>query len=496
MTASRNLSRPSIVALALLLAAGSARADFEPYNPGTGYCGPSGFSLPAYTDIFNPACYEHDKCYNQCKNTGNSKERCDLDFLYAMRKICDDTWWPTQANRDTCKAAAATHYQAVKTGASHFPAYNCTAADLAAITPTVDLKINGGPGPATIQPGGAVTLQWTAKYVAECTGYGNWSGNKAAGGGTQVVHPRLPHEIYYLNCRNSGGASATTSVEVRVGAGGGLGGGGGTAPVVELTINGATGTVAVPEWDEFTLTWSSRNTATCEASGGWYGTRRAGGGSEKQGPIAATTSYTLTCRNSAGVRDTKTVTARLVPAGGGGGAGSAPVVELRINGSMQGATVGAGTTATLAWTVRGATACTASGGWTGGRSAGSGSERVGPIAASTTYTLTCRDAANRTAVKSVRATVTAAPQLVDLTVDGVAGPVSIPAGGRVTLAWTTRNAVVCTASDGWSGRKDAGGGTYRSIPLYANKTYTLTCKDAASKSMTKNVRVIVATTGR
>lgn len=153
-----------------LVLAGAARADFEPFDPAKGYCGPSGYSIPAYVELFNPACYEHDKCYNQCKNTGATKERCDLDFLRDMRRICDDTWWPTTANRETCMAAAATHYQAVKTGASHFPACNCTAADLAAITPTVDLKINGGPGPVTIQPGGAVTRQWTAGYVAECTG--------------------------------------------------------------------------------------------------------------------------------------------------------------------------------------------------------------------------------------------------------------------------------------------------------------------------------------
>lgn len=47
-----------------------------------------------------------------------------------------------------------------------------------------------------------------------------------------------------------------------------------------------------------------------------------------------------------------------------------------------------GTTTTLTWSTTDADSCTASGGWSGNRSA-SGSETVGPLSAGTTYSLSC-----------------------------------------------------------------------------------------------------------
>jgi hypothetical protein len=76
--------------------------------------------------------------------------------------------------------------------------------------------------------------------------------------------------------------------------------------------------------------------------------------------------------------------------GGGGGGGQstpAPTVALTANP----ATITAGQSTTLTWSSTNATSCTASGGWSGAR-ATSGTEQVGSISATTTFTLACTGA--------------------------------------------------------------------------------------------------------
>jgi fibronectin type III domain protein len=70
----------------------------------------------------------------------------------------------------------------------------------------------------------------------------------------------------------------------------------------------------------------------------------------------------------------------------------------------------------LTWVSTNATACTASGGWTGSL-ATSGAKSTGPLSASTTYTLSCTGAGG-SATQSAAVTVTAAPN------------------GTATLSWT------------------------------------------------------------
>jgi hypothetical protein len=52
--------------------------------------------------------------------------------------------------------------------------------------------------------------------------------------------------------------------------------------------------VLVPSGEAATLTWTAENASTCDASGGWTGSRAASG-SESVGPIYGSTAFTLSC---------------------------------------------------------------------------------------------------------------------------------------------------------------------------------------------------------
>ena len=366
-----------------------------------------------------------------------------------------------------------------------------------------------------------MTLSWEAKRVSDCAAYGGWTGVKSPGPATQQMEPLQSNKIYTLMCRNTSGRSVTRSVEVRVGTTGGGSGTGtttGSVPSVELKLNGRTGTVPIGAGQPVVLTWSSRGTARCYASQDWSGEKNAGGGTQSVGPLTTPRTYVLTCNNTAGVGATQSVTARLVD----------PVVELRINGGTKPVTVSAGGSANLTWTSRYATSCTASGGWSGSRSTAGGSQRVGPIAATTMYTLYCRNSVGDNAGTSVTARVNTGSSgsgtgsgsgagagsgsgtgtsaggsgstgstkpALDLHINGVAGTVNISPGGRVTLTWSARNVAACTASGGWSGAKPVTG-TQSLGPLSADRNFVLACRNDKGGYVTKSVRVTVGKTGR
>src|SRR5688572_29083698 len=114
--------------------------------------------------------------------------------------------------------------------------------------------------------------------------------------------------------------------------------------------------------------------------------------------------------------------------GGGGGGGSntpAPTVQLQAEPSN----IISGGTATLTWSSTNADTCSTSGGWTGTRPV-SGSEDVGPVTTSTTYSLQCNgqggsDSASAS-VTVLAGTGTVAGQLLVPTISRSDGDVNDP----------------------------------------------------------------------
>jgi hypothetical protein len=132
---------------------------------------------------------------------------------------------------------------------------------------------------------------------------------------------------------------------------------------------------------------------------------------------------------------------------------------------------GPGSSTTLTWTATNATACTASGGWTGNRPL-SGSEVTAPLTATTTFTLQCTNGGGPPGgTASVTVTVLPVPRPTILL-----SPLrsNVPVGGSTSINWTTSSADSCTASGGWSGARPTNGNENVG-PLNVATTFTLTC---------------------
>jgi hypothetical protein len=82
---------------------------------------------------------------------------------------------------------------------------------------------------------------------------------------------------------------------------------------------------------KLTLTWSSTDTTSCAASGGWTGSR-ATSGSETVGPLNANTTFTLACTGGGG-NDDASVSVTITPeqrTGGGGAVDWATLAALGL----------------------------------------------------------------------------------------------------------------------------------------------------------------------
>lgn len=147
-------------------------------------------------------------------------------------------------------------------------------------------------------------------------------------------------------------------------------------------------------------------------------------------------------------------------------------------------TLTVGQTSKLTWSSANASACQASGAWSGSV-ATSGTQLVTPDAAgSYTYTLTC-DGVSKSETLVVAAASTPAP-----TVSLSLSPSSVVAGQVSTLSWTATNASGCTASGAWAGNKATSGSTTVSQTAAGTYTYSLVCIGAggnASGSVTLGV---------
>jgi hypothetical protein len=184
-------------------------------------------------------------------------------------------------------------------------------------------------------------------------------------------------------------------------------------PAVTMVNLSATPTT-VPSGGSSTLTWSSTNATSCTASNvgvegsSWSGPKPTSG-SNVQGPLTATGTYSLACTGLWGTASQAvTITVSSNPDPG-------PTVSLSANPT----TINAGQSTTLAWSSTNATSCTASGGWGGAQPLAG--ELIVLTASTATYTLTCTGAGGSTA-RSVTVTVTGGPAQLTLSwVDNAGG---------------------------------------------------------------------------
>ena len=153
-----------------------------------------------------------------------------------------------------------------------------------------------------------------------------------------------------------------------------------------------------------------------------------------------------------------------------------PLINLSINPIS----ISQGQSATISWSTTNATACGASNGWTGTKST-SGSEIINNINANTTFVLSCKGPSGSTS-KSVYLSVTPTQNISLLPkITFYANPAGIEQGKNSTLTWSATNADYCTASGGWSGRKETSGNQIITNIKTPTK-YILTCTGASGSS--------------
>ena len=345
----------------------------------------------------------------------------------------------SEANTPT--AVGTVSYTLTCTGAAGSATATTTVTVTAPPPPTVP-TVSLAAAPTSLTLGAATTLTWSSTNATACTASGGWTGSRATSGSEANTPAAAGTSSYTLTCTGPGGsANATATVTTN------------PPPVPTVSLNAAPTSIAIGS--PTTLTWSSTDATACTATGAWTGSR-ATSGSEANTPAAAgTSSYTLTCTGAGGSANaTATVTVN-------------PLPTVTISAAPTTVTLGAAST--LSWSSTNATACTASGGWSGSR-ATSGTASVTPAATgSIPYTLTCTGpggSANGTA------TVTVNP-VPSVTLN--AAPTTITLGSTTTLTWSSSNTTACTASGAWAGTRTVSGAATVTPAAIGETRYTLAC---------------------
>src|SRR3989344_5425397 len=323
---------------------------------------------------------------------------------------------------------------------------------------------------SSINAGQSVTLGWGTSNATSCTGSAspadsNWSGSiTPVGGGSRSVSPTQT-TTYTLSCSGPGG-SASNSVTITV------------IPPVGPTTCTSSGSSSISKLvnQSFTINWCAINVSSWSASG--PGLSRSGGavGSTAQQfnsslTLSSPGTYIYNIVGNGATTVTRSMVVTISSAS-----------TLTINLSANPTSINTGQSSTLTWSTTNATSCSASGGWSCGKST-SGSESVSP-GSTTTYTLNCSGPSGNDS-RSVTVTVSA---VAAPTVNLSANPTSINTGQSSTLTWSTTNATSCSASGGWSGGKSTSGS--ESVSPGSTTTYTLNCS-GPSGSASRDVTVTV-----
>lgn len=374
--------------------------------------------------------------------------------------------------------------------------------------------------PRVLQKGEQALLEWEAQGADYCVASDSWNADKLPPVGNRYMKPKkLKKYTYTLECYTNDGAqtgeiSRIVEVVKKKSQKAPL-------PSVNFRVNRAT----ISQGGTVTLSWKAKNAVGCRATGpdGWDGLKMASG-KEIISPDNSST-YGLRCWNAnlkysddhnvsisvtEAPQDNKSGYLYSPPSPqpwGGPSFGNgmqqgqfmqgpppppsyppgyfqppvtiiyppAPPQPVRI--TFKPSTFkfyNPGEPIVLSWNARYATACIASGGWSGDRPI-EGSEHVRPDD-TTTYKLTCYNSdTSQDSVSSVevRKLVKKMTGSVGLTFSPARS--IIYSGKEVTLTWNATNAKSCQASGSWSGEKSLAGSL--TVNSTNPETYYLDCKN-------------------
>ncbi|MEM8766641.1 MAG: hypothetical protein AAGE43_04305 [Pseudomonadota bacterium] len=161
------------------------------------------------------------------------------------------------------------------------------------VTRTARVSVTSQPAPTltfstssgTVDQGDDVRLSWNAANATSCQASGAWSGSRSTSG-SESRGPLTGNSTFTLRCTGPGGSvSRSATVSVRAA----------PAPDVSLTAEQA----IINSGASVRLSWSVDNATSCQASGGWSGSRGTSG-SQVVGPINAQTTFSLSCSGPGG----------------------------------------------------------------------------------------------------------------------------------------------------------------------------------------------------
>jgi len=248
-------------------------------------------------------------------------------------------------------------------------------------------------GASTVALNGSTTLTWSTINATSCTASGAWSGTLAANGTQTVTLTTSAPSTYTLTCTNAAAVFASNSVTLTDV----------VPPAPTLTISAPSVTLG----QSATLSWVAATAASCTATGSWSGSLPASGSQIVTPSAGGTDTYSLSCANAIGASAMSSVTLAV----------SAPPAAPTL--TLANTSIALGSSTTLTWSSVNATACTASGGWTG-TLATSGTQTVTPTAAGTdTYSLICSNAVGSS--PAVKVTLTVSVESSDATLTGHGG---------------------------------------------------------------------------
>ena len=253
------------------------------------------------------------------------------------------------------------------------------------------------------------------------------------------------------------------------------------APVPEPALSLSAAQTRV-NWGESTLlTWSAQNAERCTRSGGWSGTTSLQG-SMSTGTLNSSSTFGLRCTNAAGISVSESVTVTVNPL-------PAPTIQF----SASKTTIAWGESTTLTWAAQNADRCVRTGSWSG-TSGPQGTASTGILNSTSTFGLSCTNAAGTSVNGSVSVIVNSLPAP---SIQLSASSTAITEGETVELRWSSQDAESCQARGGWSGSRNRNGyETSRALDINSDGTtatvaFTLECMNRmgirGSDTVTVNV---------
>ena len=375
------------------------------------------------------------------------------------------TWTSTHAS--SCSAAGAWSGTLAPSGSQSTGALNadasfsltCSGPGGESVPVSVAVTVNPLPtatltaSPAALALGGISSLTWSSTGAGTCTASGGWSGTLAANG-TQITAPLTSTTDYSLVCTGPGGTTAPVLATVML------------IPPPSATLSAAPSSVVSGQ--AAILSWNSTGATTCTASGAWSGSLPTSG-TQSTGALNSAATYSLNCAGPGGLSSPASVTVSILPL---------PVVTL----TASPVAVATGNAATLQWTSINAATCAASGAWNGSMSI-AGTQSTGPLSTATSYSLSCAGPGGNS---SASVTINVIPTATLSVYPSVVAP-----GNTSNLTWTSANATLCTAGDGWSGSFPSSG-TQVTNAVSTTTSYSLSCTGAGGTSTAASATLTVS----